>query len=152
MFQLSGYFCVTSLDLLQQIHIFHVTEDPSTSGGISPEQRKNLLFLPADHVAFDANAIGFLGCERTLLGLAQLFIHQLPKSFSTGLLSTHSFSNLCWYWGLTKPMFALGCVEFHDIREGSLVKPVEVPLDDIPSLQQMNCTIQLASVLGLEGI
>lgn len=40
-------------------------------------------------------------------------------------------------------MFALGHVEFYDVHMGSLVKPVKVPLDDIPSLQQMNCTTQL---------
>lgn len=48
-------------------------------------------------------------------------------------------------------MFAFGHVEFHEVRVGSLARPVKLPLDDIPSLQQMNCTSQLGSVLYLEG-
>lgn len=40
---------------------------------------------------------------------------------------------------------AFALVELHEIHRGPL-KPVKVPLDGIPSLQQANCTTQLGVV------
>jgi len=42
---------------------------------------------------------------------------------------------------------ALGLVELHDVRTGPPLKPVQVPLDGIPSFQRVNRTTQL-SVVG----
>ncbi|PKU48190.1 hypothetical protein llap_1469 [Limosa lapponica baueri] len=45
--------------------------------------------------------------------------------------------------------FALGLVEFYEIRTSPLLKPVKVPLDGIPSLQDVNCSTQLGVVAKL---
>ena len=41
---------------------------------------------------------------------------------------------------------ALGLVELHDVRTGPLLKPVKVPMDDIPSLQHVSCTTQIGVI------
>ncbi|KAK4810873.1 hypothetical protein QYF61_013281 [Mycteria americana] len=44
---------------------------------------------------------------------------------------------------------ALGLVELHEVHMGPLLKPVQVPLDGIPSLQRINCTTQLGVISKL---
>jgi len=63
---------------------------------------QNPLPQPAGHTAGDAaqGMVGFLGCEHTFLGHAELIVSQHPKSFSPGLLSFHSPSSLYLCLGL----------------------------------------------------
>lgn len=47
-------------------------------------------------------------------------------------------------------MLALGLSKLHEVRMGSPLKPLRVPLVGNPSLQHVNCTTQL-HVGSLEG-
>ncbi|GAB0180776.1 cAMP-dependent protein kinase inhibitor alpha [Grus japonensis] len=44
---------------------------------------------------------------------------------------------------------ALGLVELHEVHMGPPLKPVQVPLDGIPSLRCVNCTTQLGVICKL---
>jgi len=106
---------------------------------------------PAGHIAFDAaqDTVGLLGCENTLLAQVQLFIHQYLQDL-LGRAALSSFS--------AQPIFVLGIapthvqdlaldlVEFHEVHTGPLLKPVQVPLDGIPSLQHIDHTTQLGVI------
>jgi len=92
---------------------------------------------------------GLLGCKRTLLGHVELLINEyrqvlflraalnrfIPQPvFVLGIVPTHVQDLVCGYFGL------------HEVCTGSLLKPVKVPLDDIPSFQCVDRTKQLGVV------
>lgn len=60
-----------------------------------------------------------------------------PKYFSEGLLSIWSQD------------FALSLVGPHEIGTGPILKPVQIPQDDIPSLQSVNCSTGLGVICKL---
>lgn len=67
----------------------------------------------------------------------------IPKSFYPGLLSIHSLSSCCFCFGLPWPKalhLALLSFRFAQCLLSNL------PLDDTPSLQPVNCTVQLSVV------
>lgn len=73
-----------------------------------------------------------------------------PKSFFSGLpiIPLITQSVLVFGIALTQVQdLALGRIELHEVPTGYSLKP----LDDIPSLQQVNCTTQL-SVISAEDV
>ena len=106
---------------------------------------QNHLPRPAGHASFDAaqDTAGFLGCKCTLLAHVQFFIHQYPQV----LLSWAALSEFTTQPVLIQVIvptqvqdFALGFIELHEVLTGPPLKPVKVPLDGIPSLQQLHYT------------
>ena len=89
---------------------------------------------------------GLLGCEHTLLAHVELLVnHQhlqvlLLNPFSSqpvfvlGIAPTHVQD------------LALGLAEPHEVHTGPPLKPAQVPLDGIPALQCVDCTMQLGVV------
>ena len=72
------------MDLLQQLHVYSVLRAPEVDTGLqvrsqqSGAEWQNPLHRPAGHAAFDAAQymVGFLGCECTLRGHAELLVNQ----------------------------------------------------------------------------
>ncbi|KAK4814202.1 hypothetical protein QYF61_012439 [Mycteria americana] len=109
---------------------------------------------PAGHTIFDTSqdAIGFLGHLGTLLAHSQSAINQHPQVL------------LCW--AAFQPLFpkpvalhgvavaqvqdpALILVEPHTIDLGPSIQPVQVPLQSLPTLQQINTPAQLGVICKL---
>lgn len=142
--QISGF----SPDLLQQVHIFLVLRPPELDaafrGGLTrAEQSREAQSTPSPYAALDAaeNTFGFLGCRCTLPGHVELFRHKHPLI----LLSRETQSilhpaSIC-ACDCTDPGAGDNFTRFKQAPP-SLVK---VPLDDIPSLQCVNCTTHLVS-------
>jgi len=90
--------------------------------------------------------VGLLGCQRTLLGHVQFFIHQYPQ-----VLLSRAALNPFVPWSLLilgvalthvqDP--ALGLVEAQEVHMGPLLELAQVPLDGILSLRRVNHTTQL---------
>jgi len=75
-----------------------------------------------------------------------------PNSFFLGMLSIHSLPSLYLCLDFPRPMYRtlhLALLNFMRFTQGPPLKPVKVPLDGIPSLQHVNCSIQLAVVSKL---
>ncbi|KAK4830147.1 hypothetical protein QYF61_008635 [Mycteria americana] len=83
----------------------------------------------------------------------------IPKSFSSGLLSIHSppsfglprprcrtFVFVLWIAPTQVQDLALGLAELHEVHTGPPLKPVTVTLDGIPSLQCVDHTTQLGVI------
>ena len=114
-------------------------------------QGQNHLPQTAGHNSCDAtqDTAGLLHCECTLLGHIELLINRHPQ----GLLLGAAFNPFS-----TQPAFVLGIVlthvmdlalhlvELHEVCTGPPLKPAQVPLDDIPSLECVNCTTQLGVI------
>ncbi|KAK4815290.1 hypothetical protein QYF61_026195 [Mycteria americana] len=83
--QPSDHFCGPPLDPLQQVHVFPVLRAPELDTALQ-------------------DTVGFLGCKCILPGHVELFIHHLPQSFSSGLLSIHSPPSLYLCLALPQPM------------------------------------------------
>jgi len=75
-----------------------------------------------------------------------------PKSFSSGLLSIHLWSRLIAPTHVQD--LALGLVNLHEVHMVPPLKPVQVPLDGIPSLQCGNSTslVLSANLLSVHAI
>ncbi|KAK4810951.1 hypothetical protein QYF61_013359 [Mycteria americana] len=163
-FQPSDHFCGPPLDPLQQACVFLVLGTPELDAVLqvgSHQSRvggQNHLPRPAGHASFDAaqDTIGFLGCEYTLLAHVQLFIHQYPQVLLCRAVLNPFIPQSVLIMGIALTQvqaLALGLVELHEGHMGPLLKPVQVPLDGIPSLQQINCTTQLGVIHKLaEGV
>jgi len=95
---------------------------------------QNPLPQPAGHVAFDAaqGMAGLLGCEHIIARLCPTYQYQ--PVLILGIAPTQ----------VQDP--ALGLVEPHEVYLSPLLKPVQVPLDGIPSLQHINCATQLGVI------
>ncbi|KAK4816395.1 hypothetical protein QYF61_016712 [Mycteria americana] len=73
----------------------------------------------------------------------------IPKSTSTGLLSIPSSPSLVLILRVAPTQvqdLVLGLVEPHEVHMGPLLKLVQVPLDDIPSLRYVNNTTQIGVI------
>ena len=120
-----------------------------TPSGVSPKSRG--AESPPLTCWLDAaqDVVGLLGCERTLVGHVQLFIHQ----HSQVLLGRVAFNPV-----IPQPVLipgvaltlmqdlALGLVDPHDVHTGPLLQLVQVLLDGIPSFWCVNCTTQLGVI------
>ncbi|NXH84260.1 F120B protein, partial [Edolisoma coerulescens] len=146
--QPSDHLCSPPLDSLQQVKVLPMlgTSELDTALQVGSHQsrvdRENPLPLPAGHAALDAaqGAVGFLGCERTLLAQVKLLIQQHPKALLRAALNPFS----------TQPVFVLrialtqvrdlvlGPVEIDEVCTGPPLKPVPIPLDgSLPSCMMM---------------
>ena len=100
------------------------------------------------HAAFDAghasvDAAGLLGCEHTLLGHVELLVNQnLQVLLLKAALNPFSIQPAFVLWiALTQVQdIALGLVQHHEVCTGPLLKPIQVSLDGIPSLQHVYFT------------
>ncbi|RMC04821.1 hypothetical protein DUI87_17994 [Hirundo rustica rustica] len=77
-----------------------------------------------------------------------------PKFFSSGLLSNRSSPSLYSVFGIAPIQgqdLALGLAELHEVCVRSPFKPVQSPLDGIPSLQSVTHTTQPGVISKLDG-
>ncbi|KAK4826723.1 LOW QUALITY PROTEIN: hypothetical protein QYF61_010976 [Mycteria americana] len=156
--QLSDHFRGPPLDPLQQLHVLLVLRAPELDAVLqvgshqSRAEGQNHLPRPAGHASLDAaqDTAGLLGCERTLLGHVQLFIHQYPKVLLRRAALDHIIPQ-----PVLKPRIAptqdpaLGLAEPHEVHPGPLLQLVQVALDDIPSFWRVSCTTQLGVICKL---
>ncbi|KAK4823737.1 hypothetical protein QYF61_006006 [Mycteria americana] len=152
--------CCPSLDTLQHLNVSLVVKGPklNTVFEVRPHQCRvqghNHFPSPAGHAIFDTSqdAIGILGHLGTLLAHIQAAVNQ------------HSQVLLCW--AAFQPLFpkpvvlhggavaqvqdlALGLVEPHTSDLSPSIQPVEVPLQSLPTLQQINTPTQLGVLCKL---
>ncbi|KAK4827094.1 hypothetical protein QYF61_014196 [Mycteria americana] len=159
-FHSSDHFCGPPPDPLQQLHVFPVLRAPELDAVLqvgshqSRAEGQNHLPRPAGHAAFDAaqDTVGFLGCECTLLGHIQLFIHQYPQVLLHRAALNPFIPQPVLILGADPTQvqdLVLGLAEPHEVHMGPLLQLVQVPLDGIPSLRHVNCTTQLGVVCKL---
>ncbi|KAK4830327.1 hypothetical protein QYF61_010091 [Mycteria americana] len=149
-----------SLDTLQHLNVPLVVggPKPNTVFKVQPHQCRvqghDHFPSPAGHTIFDTSqdAIGFLGHLGTLLAHIQLAVNQHPQV----LLCLEAFQPL-----FPKPAalhgvavaqvqdLALGLVKPYTIDLGPSIQPVQVPLQSLPTLQQMNTPAQLGVICKL---
>ncbi|KAK4815885.1 hypothetical protein QYF61_009936 [Mycteria americana] len=149
-----------SLDTLQHLNIPLVVGGPklNTVFEVRPHQCRvqghNHFPSPAGHAIFDTgqDAIGLLGRLGTLLAHIQAAVNQHPQV----LLCLAAFQPL-----FPKPVvlhgvavaqvqdLALGLVKPHTIHPSPSIQPVQVPLQSLPTLQQINTPTQLGVVCKL---
>ena len=92
--------------------------------------------------------IGLLGCERTLPGHAELLVNQHPQALLLRAALNPFILHPLLVLGIAPSCvqdLALGLVELPEVLMGPPLKPVQVPLDGIPSLQRVDHTTQLES-------
>ncbi|KAK4811279.1 hypothetical protein QYF61_023331 [Mycteria americana] len=149
-----------SLYTLQYLNIPLVVGGPklNTVFEVRPHQCQvqghNHFPSPAGHAIFDTgqDAIGLLGRLGTLLAHIQAAVNQHPQV----LLCLAAFQPL-----FPKPValhgvavaqvqdLALGLVKPHTIHPSPSIQPVQVPLQSLPTLQQINTPTQLGVVCKL---
>ncbi|KAK4816062.1 hypothetical protein QYF61_011070 [Mycteria americana] len=149
-----------SLDTLQHLNVPLVVGGPklNTVFEVRPHQCRvqghDHFPSPAGHAISDTSqdAIGLLGRLGTLLAHIQAAGNQHPQV----LLCQAAFQPL-----FPKPValhgvavahvqdFALGLVEPHTIGLGPSIQPVQVPLQSLPTLQQINTPAQLGVICKL---
>ncbi|PKU41108.1 hypothetical protein llap_8578 [Limosa lapponica baueri] len=111
----------------------------------SREEEKNHLSRPAGHASFDAgqDVVGFLGCQCTLLAHVEVLIHQHPQVLLLRAALQPFSAQPVFVPGIA---IVLGFVELHEVSMGPPLKPVQVPLDGIPSLMRVNHATQLGVI------
>ncbi|KAK4810518.1 hypothetical protein QYF61_004481 [Mycteria americana] len=149
-----------SLDTLQHLIVSLGVRGPKLNTVFKAQshqcqvQRDNHFPSPAGHAIFDTSqdAIGFLGHLGTLLAHIQLAVNQHPQ--------------VLFCWAAFQPLFpkpvalhgvavaqvrdpALSLVEPHTIGLGPSIQPVQVPLQSLPTLQQINTPTQLGVICKL---
>ncbi|KAK4809954.1 hypothetical protein QYF61_002911 [Mycteria americana] len=149
-----------SLHMLQHLNVSLVVGGPklSTEFEVRPHQcwvqGHDHFPSPAGHAIFDTSqdAIGFLGHLGTLLAHIQAAVNQHPQV----LLCQAALQPL-----FPKPValhevavaqvqdLALGLVKPHTIDLSPSIQPVQVPLQSLPTLQQINTPTQLRVVCKL---
>ena len=153
-FQSSHHYCGHPLDPIGSMSSLYWglqswTQD--SRWGLTRAEQNHLPWL-AGHAAFDVaqHTIGLLGCEHTLLGHVELLVNQ----HSQVLLGRAAFNLFS-----AQPLFLLGIalahvqdlafspVELCEVHMGPTLKPVQVPLDGIPSFQGVDGATQL-DVIG----
>lgn len=85
---------------------------------------------------------GFVACK---LSLAELLVNQQPQVILRTALKPFSAQPV-FLLGIALTLvqdLELGLVEVHGFCTGPPLKPIQVPLDDSPSLQPLNLTTQL---------
>jgi len=145
------------LDLLQQIHVLLMLGDQELDTRLEVGSHKsrvegqNHLPRPAGHAAFDAahDTVGFLDCKGTLPGHIELLVNQHPQVLylraALNPFSTQPVFVLGTAMTLVQDL-ALGLAELHEVHTGPPLKPVQAPVDGIPSLQCVDCTSQLGVI------
>ncbi|PKU45927.1 hypothetical protein llap_3762 [Limosa lapponica baueri] len=104
-------------------------------------ERQDHLPQPADHASFDAthDAVGFLGCQHTLLNHVELLINQHPQVLLLRAVLNPFSAQPVFVPGIAMSQvqdLALSLVELHEVQTVPCLKPVQVLLDGIPSLDR----------------
>ncbi|PKU42653.1 hypothetical protein llap_7045 [Limosa lapponica baueri] len=113
---------------------------------------QNHLPRPVGHAAFDAaqDMVGFLGCRCALLAHVELLINQHPQALLLTVLLNSSSTQPVFVLGIamscTWQDAELGLAELQEVRMGPPLKPLQVPLGGIPSLQPVDHTTHLGVV------
>jgi len=135
--------------MVQHLNVLLVVRGPklNTVYEVQPHQCRvqghDHLPTPAGHTIPDTSqgAIGLLGLPSTLLAHVQPAVYQLPKIF--------------FRWAALQPLFprpvvlhgfvvtkvqdpAFGLIEPHTLGLGPLIQPVQIPLQSLPTLEQIN--------------
>ncbi|PKU41812.1 hypothetical protein llap_7885 [Limosa lapponica baueri] len=96
--------------------------------------------------------VGFLGCKHALPGHVELLINQDPQVLLLRAALQPFSTQPVFVPGITMSQvqdLALGLIELHEVDMDPPLKPVQVSLDGIPSLQRVDCTTQLGVVSKL---
>ncbi|KAK4832354.1 hypothetical protein QYF61_021953, partial [Mycteria americana] len=149
-----------SLDTLQHLNIPLVVGGPKLNTGfeVRPHQCRvqghNHFPSPAGHAIFDTgqDAIGLLGCLGTLLAHIQAAVNKHPQVLLCQAAFQPLFPKPVALHGVAVAQvqdLALGLVKPHTIVLGPSIQPVQVPLQSLPTLQQINTPTQLGVVCKL---
>lgn len=115
------------------------------------KERENHIPWTAGLVCFYVaqDTVGFLGCKCTLPQISHFSSTNIPKSFSTELLSIHYFITQSILrllhhhrWGT----FHSALLKCNDVHIGPLLKPDKTPLHGILSLKHINCTTHFGAI------
>ncbi|KAK4817319.1 hypothetical protein QYF61_009172 [Mycteria americana] len=149
-----------SLDTLQPLNVPLVVGGPklNTVFEVWPHQCRvqghNHFPSPAGHAIFDAgqDAIGLLGRLGTLLAHIQAAVNQHPQVLLCQAAFQPLFPKPVALHGVAVAQvqdLALGLVKPHTIHPSPSIQPVQVPLQSLPTLQQINTPTQLGVVCKL---
>ncbi|KAK4811265.1 hypothetical protein QYF61_022162 [Mycteria americana] len=149
-----------SLHTLQHLNIPLVVGGPklNTVFEVRPHQCQvqghNHFTSPAGHAIFDTSqdAIGFLGRLGTLLAHIQAAVNQHPQVLFCLAAFQPLFPKPVALHGVAAAQvqdLALGLVKLHTIHPSPSIQPVQVPLQILPTLQQINTPTQLGVVCKL---
>ncbi|KAK4808475.1 hypothetical protein QYF61_005792 [Mycteria americana] len=149
-----------SLYALQYLNIPLVVGGPklNTVFEVRPHQCRvqghNHFPSPAGHAIFDTgqDAIGLLGRLGTLLAHIQAAVNQHPQVLLCQAALQPLFPKPVALHGVAVAQvqdLALGLVKPHTIHPSPSIQPVQVPLQSLPTLQQINTPTQLGVVCKL---
>ncbi|KAK4807042.1 hypothetical protein QYF61_018383 [Mycteria americana] len=149
-----------SLDTLQYLNIPLVAGGPkrNTVFKVRPHQCRvqghDHFPIPAGHAIFDTSqdAIGFLGHLGTLLAHIQPAVNKHPQVLLCQAAFQPLFPKPVALHGVAVAQvqdLALGLVKPHTIHPSPSIQPVQVPLQSLPTLQQINTPTQLGVVCKL---
>ncbi|KAK4806165.1 hypothetical protein QYF61_001088 [Mycteria americana] len=149
-----------SLYALQYLNIPLVVGGPklNTVFEVRPHQCRvqghNHFPSPAGHAIFDTgqDAIGLLGRLGTLLAHIQAAVNQHPQVLLCQAAFQPLFPKPVALHGIAVAQaqdLALGLVKPHTIHPSPSIQPVQVPLQSLPTLQQINTPTQLGVVCKL---
>ncbi|KAK4830313.1 hypothetical protein QYF61_009818 [Mycteria americana] len=149
-----------SLDTLQHLNVSLVVRGPKLNTGfeVRPHQCRvqghNHFPSPAGHAIFDTSqdAIGFLGRLGTLLAHIQAAVNKHPQVLLCQAAFQPLFPKPVALHGVAVAQvqdLALGLVKPHTIHPSPSIQPVQVPLQSLPTLQQINTPTQLGVVCKL---
>ncbi|KAK4818284.1 hypothetical protein QYF61_010426 [Mycteria americana] len=149
-----------SLYALQYLNIPLVVGGPklNTVFEVRPHQCRvqghNHFPSPAGHAIFDTgqDAIGLLGRLGTLLAHIQAAVNQHPQVLLCQAAFQPLFPKPVALHGVAVAQvqdLALGLVKPHTIHPSPSIQPVQVPLQSLPTLQQINIPTQLGVVCKL---
>ncbi|KAK4814017.1 hypothetical protein QYF61_004647 [Mycteria americana] len=147
-----------SLDTLQPLNVPLVVGGPklNTAFEVQPHQCRvqghDHCPSPAGHAIFDTSqdAIGFLGRLGTLLAHIQAAVDQHHQVLLCRAAFQPLFPKPVALHGVAVAQvqdLALGLVEPHTIDLGPSIQPVQVPLQSLPTLQQINPPAQLGPLV-----
>ncbi|KAK4829728.1 hypothetical protein QYF61_006189 [Mycteria americana] len=149
-----------SLYALQHLNVPLVVGGPklNTVFEVRPHQCRvqghNHFPSPAGHAIFDTgqDAIGLLGRLGTLLAHIQAAVNQHPQVLLCQAAFQPLFPKPVALHGVAVAQvqdLALGLVKPHTIHPSPSIQPVQVPLQSLPTLQQINTPTQLGVVCKL---
>ncbi|KAK4829196.1 hypothetical protein QYF61_002461 [Mycteria americana] len=149
-----------SLDTLQPLNVSLVVGGPTlnTAFEVRPHQCRvqghDHCPAPAGHTIADTSqdAIGFLGHLGTLLAHIQAAVNQHPQVLFHQAAFQPLFPTPVALHGVAVAQVqdpALGLVKPHTIDLSPSIQPVQVPLQSLPTLQQINTPTQLGVICKL---
>ncbi|KAK4824291.1 LOW QUALITY PROTEIN: hypothetical protein QYF61_013036 [Mycteria americana] len=147
-----------SLDMLQHFNVSLVGPKLNTVFEVRPHQCRvqghDHFPSPAGHTISDTSqdAIGFLGHLGTLLAHIQAAVNQHPQVLFCQAAFQPLFPKPVALHGVAVAQvqdLALGLVEPHTIGPSPSIQPVQVPLQSLPTLQQINTPTQLGVICKL---